>query len=88
MKEIEKYMFLMEAALKYNLSYETLKSRVKTSRANQKQLQDMIDRGIIRYFEPPRDANKEYKRTQRSWLVTEQAIKEWFPTNSITLYER
>ncbi|EJR29159.1 hypothetical protein [Bacillus mycoides] len=79
MKEIEKYMFLMEAALKYNISYETLKGRVKPSRANQEQLEDMIERGIIRYFEAPRDPNKTYQRTQRSWLVTDTAMEEWFP---------
>ena len=79
MKEIEKYMFLMEAALKYSISYETLKGRVKPSRANEKQLKDMIERGIIRYFEPPRDPNKIYERRQRSWLVTDEAMKEWFP---------
>ncbi|PEK65941.1 hypothetical protein [Bacillus pseudomycoides] len=82
MKEIEKYMFLMEAALKYNISYETLKGRVKPSRANQEQLKDMIERGIIRYFEPPRDPNKTYQRIQRSWLVTDTAMKEWFPTKN------
>jgi len=79
MKEIEKYMFLNEAALKYNVKYETLKSRVKPSRANEKQLEDMIERGIIRYFEAPRDPNKTYQRIQRSWLVTDQAMREWFP---------
>ncbi|MGG3523689.1 DNA-binding protein [Bacillus pseudomycoides] len=79
MKEIEKYMFLMEAALKYNVSYETLKSRVKPSRANQNQLDNMIERGIIRYFEPDRDPDKTYQRVQRSWLVTDAAMREWFP---------
>ncbi|MEN1938730.1 hypothetical protein AAIE21_25175 [Paenibacillus sp. 102] len=50
MKEIEKYMFLIEVALKYNVLYETLKSRVKPSRANQDQLNNMIERGIIGNF--------------------------------------
>ncbi|PEM68535.1 hypothetical protein COE15_12880 [Bacillus cereus] len=79
MKEIEKYMFLMEAALRHDISYETLKNKVKPSLANQKQLEDMIERGIVRYFEPPRDPNKSYQRIQRSWLVTDEAVREWFP---------
>ncbi|AUB67221.1 hypothetical protein CSW12_30790 (plasmid) [Bacillus cereus] len=79
MKEIEKYMFLMEASIKHDIPYETMKSRVKPSRANAQQLDSMINRGIIRYFEPPRDSNKTYQRTPRQWLVTDIAIKEWFP---------
>lgn len=78
--EIEKYMFLQEAALKYDISYETLKNKVKPSLAKQEQVEDMIERGLIRYYEPPRDPDKKYQKTQRYWLVTDEAIQEWFPT--------
>ncbi|HCF53584.1 MAG TPA: hypothetical protein DEU03_10605 [Bacillus sp. (in: Bacteria)] len=72
MKEIEKYMFLLEASLKYDLNFETVRAKVKPTRANEEQLKDMMERGIIRYFQSG-PKGKKY------WLVTEQAIKEWFP---------
>ncbi|MGN4866429.1 DNA-binding protein [Bacillus cereus group sp. MYBK132-2] len=79
MKEIEKYLFLNEAAIKFGIPYETLKNKVKPSLANQEQIEEMIERGIIRFFEAPRDPEKKYTRSKKSWLVTEQAIREWFP---------
>ena len=78
-REIEKYMFLQEAALKYGISHETLKNKVKPSLAKQEQVEDMIERGLIRYFESPRNPDKKYQKTQRYWLVTDEAIQEWFP---------
>ncbi len=38
----------------------------------------MIKRGLIKYFEPPRDPNRIYKRDQKTWLVSIDAMHEWF----------
>ncbi|TEA45644.1 DNA-binding protein [Bacillus sp. BH2] len=78
MKEIDKYMFLQEAAIRWGIPYETVKNKVKPSLAKEEQIDSMIERGLIKYFEPLRDPNRTYKRDQKSWLVSIDAMHEWF----------
>lgn len=78
MKEIDKYMFLQEAAIRWGIPYETVKNKVKPSLAKEEQIDSMIERGLIKYFESPRDPNRTYKRDQKSWLVSIDAMHEWF----------
>lgn len=78
MKEIDKYMFLQEASLNWGIPYETVKNKVKPSLANPEQIESMLERGLIKYFEPPRNPNRTYKRDQKTWLVSITAMYEWF----------
>nr|WP_254120986.1 DNA-binding protein [Shouchella clausii] len=59
-----------EAAHLWNKPQETIKSRLKPS-LYQKQIEDMIDRGLIKYFQKPGGTRKE-------WIISTQAMEEWF----------
>ncbi|GJM84114.1 hypothetical protein HMSSN139_66100 [Paenibacillus sp. HMSSN-139] len=66
---INYYMTPAEAAYQWGIPQETVKSKLKPS--INKKLDDMIDRGLIKYFQHP-----EGKR--REWIISADAMKEWF----------
>lgn len=71
-KEIDKYMTVPEAAERFNIPVETIKSRLKPSIKNFKeQLVPMIQEGLIKSY-----LKKDGKR--KEWIITEDAMKKWF----------
>jgi len=70
MNEIENYMTPSEAAYKWGLNQDTVKSRLKPSLYGDK-VNGMIDRGLIKCFQKPDGKRKE-------WIVSVQAMEEWF----------
>lgn len=66
---INDYMTPAEAAYRWGIPQETVKSKLKPS--INKKLDDMIDRGLIKYFQHP-----EGKR--REWIISADAMREWF----------
>lgn len=70
MKEIDNYMTPAEAAYKWGLNPETVKSRLKPS-LYEKQIEEMVDQGLIKYFQHPEGKRKE-------WIISTQAMEKWF----------
>ncbi|HHB2044596.1 DNA-binding protein [Bacillus cereus] len=71
-KEIDKYMTVPEAAERFNIPVETIKSRLKPSIKNFKeQLVPMIQEGLIKSY-----LKKDGKR--KEWIISEDAMKKWF----------
>lgn len=76
MKEIEKYMTLVEAANRYNVSKDTLKDRLKMRTDSAKrEVQSLIDAGYIKYYKAP-----EAKRGE--WIITTYAMEKLFKKNA------
>ncbi|GIO22413.1 helix-turn-helix domain-containing protein [Oceanobacillus sp. J11TS1] len=70
MNEIDNYMTPAEAAHRWGLSQDTVKSRLKPSLYGDKN-DDMISRGLIKSFAKPGGKRKE-------WIISVQAMEEWF----------
>lgn len=68
--EINKYMTPAEAAYRWGVNQETVKSKLKPS-LNQDQIEDFVTRGLIKYFQHPQGRRRE-------WIVSDRAMKEWF----------
>lgn len=73
MTEINKYMTPSEAAYRWGLSQETVKSRLKPS-LYERQIDEMIDQGLIKCFQKPGGQRKE-------WIITVDAMEKWFGKN-------
>lgn len=73
MKEIDKYMTPAEAAYKWGIPQETLKSRLKTT-INNNNIEWMIEKGFIKFFKKPTATRKE-------WIISAEAMKLWFGDN-------
>ncbi|MGA4466555.1 DNA-binding protein [Bacillus bombysepticus] len=74
MKEIENYMSPAEAAYKWGIKRDTLKNRYSPSMLNEeqkKELQRMIDEGLIKFFLPPNG-------TRKDWIISRTAMFKWF----------
>lgn len=69
--EINNYMTPNEAAYRYNIKIERMKEKLRPSR-NEQEIETMVKEGIIKYFVEPGKKN-------RSWIVTDAAMKKWFP---------
>jgi len=72
-KEIDKYMTPAEAAHRWGISQETVKSRLKPS-LYENQINEMIDAGLIKYFQKPGNQRKE-------WIISIEAMEKWFGKN-------
>lgn len=70
MKPIDNYMTPAEAAYRWGLPQETVKSRLKPS-LYPTQVQEMVDAGLIKYFQHPEGKRKE-------WIISAQAMEKWF----------
>lgn len=70
MKEIDNYMTPAEAAYRWGLPQETVKSRLKPS-LYEKQINEMIELGLIKFFQHPEGKRKE-------WVISAQAMEYWF----------
>ncbi|MDC3414255.1 DNA-binding protein [Terrihalobacillus insolitus] len=66
---IDKYMTPSEAAFRWGLKQETVKSKLKPS--INKHIDDMINDGLIKYFKKPNGQRKE-------WIISEDAMEIWF----------
>ncbi|GER73451.1 helix-turn-helix domain-containing protein [Weizmannia acidilactici] len=71
MKEIDKYMTVNEAAERWGISKETIKSRLKPSLYPGSQIDDMINAGLIKYYQKPGNQRKE-------WIISVGAMEKWF----------
>ncbi|GGF87091.1 helix-turn-helix domain-containing protein [Paenibacillus aceti] len=69
-KPINNYMTPAEAAYRWGKPQDTVKSRLKPS-LYEKQLKEMIQAGLIKYFQNP-------ERQRREWIVSVQAMEKWF----------
>lgn len=74
MKEIDKYMTPAEAADRWGISQETVKSRLKPS-LYAKQIDEMIEDGLIKSYQKPDGKRKE-------WIITTDAMDKWFGKNN------
>ncbi|HDR4393037.1 TPA: DNA-binding protein [Bacillus cereus] len=71
-KEIDKYMTVPEAAEKFSIPVETVKSRLKPSITSfNEQLVQMIEEGLIKSYLKADGKRKE-------WIISEDAMKKWF----------
>ena len=70
MKLIDNYMTPAEAAYRWGVPQDTVKSRLKPS-LYEKQLKEMIQAGLIKYFQNP-------ERQRGEWIVSVQAMEKWF----------
>lgn len=75
MKEIDKYMSVAEAADRWGIPQETLKNKLKPSVVGQKAIDEMINAGLIKFFQKPGGQRKE-------WIISEMAMKKWFGEKS------
>jgi len=72
MKPIDNYMTVAEAAYRYNIPVNTIKSRLKSSiQSNIPVIDQMIKDGHIKYFQHPEGQRKE-------WIISKQAMGIWF----------
>lgn len=71
MKEIDKYMTITEAADRWNLPKETIKSKLKPSIVGQEAIDDMIKAGLIKYYQKPSGQLKY-------WIISVEAMEKWF----------
>lgn len=69
-KEIDNYMTPAEAAYRWELPQETVKSRLKPS-LYEKQINEMIEQGLIKFFQHPDGKRKE-------WIISTAAMEQWF----------
>lgn len=68
-KEINNYMTPNEAAYRYGVKIEALKERLKPSR--NKNLDQFIDDGLIKYFKHPEKARGE-------WIVSSEFMEKYY----------
>lgn len=72
MKEIDKYMTVNEAAERFNIPVDTIKSRLKPSiKSFNKQTEQMLEDGLIKYYMKSGGQRKE-------WIISEDAMEIWF----------
>lgn len=72
MKEIDNYMTVAEAAHRWNVPQETLKSKLKPAISSSwAQTEQMIEEGLLKYFQKPGGQRKD-------WIITTDAMKRWF----------
>lgn len=71
MKEIDKYMTVAEAAHRWGVPQDTVKNRLKPSVVKQDVINQMIEQGLIKFFQKPDGQRKE-------WIITTQAMELWF----------
>lgn len=76
MKEIDKYMTPAEAAHRWGLPQETVKSKLKPSIVGEETINEMINAGLIKYFQKPDGRRKE-------WIISEKAMELWFGKNNL-----
>lgn len=68
--EINKYMTPNEAAYRWGINQETVKSKLKPS-INQDEIKEFTKRGLIKSFVRP-----DGKR--REWIISTKAMETWF----------
>ncbi|MEW4242328.1 DNA-binding protein [Priestia megaterium] len=74
MLEIKKYMTPSEAAFNWGIPRDTLKNKYSPSMMNsekEKELEQMINEGLIKYFLHPEGKRKE-------WIISRDAMLKWF----------
>lgn len=67
---INNFMSPSEAAHRWGLSPDTVKSRLKPS-LYEKQIDEMINKGLIKCFQKPNGQRKE-------WILSVEAMEKWF----------
>lgn len=73
MKDIDKYMTVNEAADRFDIPVETIKSRLKPSiKSFSKQVNQLIEDGLIKYYIKSDGKRKE-------WIISVDAMEIWFP---------
>lgn len=70
--EIDNYMSVSEAAHRWGIPTNTVKGRLKPSIVGEDKINEMVDKGYIKYFEHPNSGRRE-------WIISEDAMREWFP---------
>lgn len=68
---IHDYMTVSEAAYKWNVPQETVKNKLKPSIVGKERIDEMIEKGYIKYFQKPNGRRKE-------WIITTKAMEIWF----------
>lgn len=70
MKEIDKYMSPTEAAIRWGLSPETVRFRLK-HHSYKDEVEQMIKDGLIKRYTKPGGKRSE-------WIISEGAMKKWY----------
>jgi hypothetical protein len=70
MEKIDDYMTPSEAAHRWGLPQETVKSRLKPA-LYKKQIDEMLEEGLIKSFQKPDGQRKE-------WIISVKAMEKWF----------
>src|SRR5690625_3972403 len=68
--EIDNYMTPNEAAYRWGLNQETVKSKLKPS-INKEEIEQMEKEGLIKSFVRPDGKRKE-------WIISVKAMEKWF----------
>lgn len=76
MMEIDKYMTPAEAAHRWGIPQETVKNKLKPSIVGQDSIDDLINNGLIKFFQKPDSKRKE-------WIISCDAMEKWFGKNKI-----
>lgn len=72
MNNIDNYMTVAEAAYRWGLPQETVKSKLKPSiKSYKEQTDQMLKDGLIKFFQKPGGQRKE-------WIISIQAMEQWF----------
>lgn len=66
---IDNYMTPNEAAHRWGVKIETLKERLKPSR--NKHLEDLIDKGLIKYYKHP-------DRARGEWILSREFMEKYY----------
>ena len=67
---IDNYMTPSEAAYRWGLNQETVKSKLKPS-INKKEIKQMEEKGLIKSFIKPNGKRRE-------WIISKDAMYYWF----------
>lgn len=68
---IDDYMTVSEAAHRWGISKETVKNKLKPSIVKQEVIDEMVDQGLIKYFQNPGS-------NRREWIISKKAMEKWF----------
>jgi hypothetical protein len=79
MCEIDNYMTPAEAAHRWGVPQDTVKSRLKPS-LYEKQINEMLDDRLIKCFQKPDGQRKE-------WIISVKAMEKWFGKNKLSPHD-
>lgn len=71
MSNINNYMTPSEAAERWGVAQVTVRNKIKPSYTPQEDIDEMINKGLIKYYKKPGGQRRE-------WIISKQAMELWF----------